>query len=150
MGKNSNQGEVFTDYLTRYLRADTETRNAASKKAAILNEAEKAGLSKRVFKEAAKMEKMDTPERDAYLTTLYLYARYAGHDGQLELFQGVSTEQLEMAATDASGQESSEQEGADENQVDIEEAVADAEVAEMSDTDKQRLEDAAEFDGEGA
>ncbi len=143
MAKNSNTEKVFQDFMSEYLKADTATRESAALKAQVLNRAEKAGLDKATLKVCASLEKMDGVKRNARLTTLLLYARYAGHDEQLEMFSDVPTEQLERAAAscdmDGDGEDDDVR---DESTMDIEEFAEDE--AEMSEADKQRLTDAAD------
>lgn len=149
MAKQSNTEQVFRDFLSEWLKADTATRESAAVKAQVLNRAEQAGLDKATLKICASLEKMDGVKRNARLTTLLLYARYAGHDEQLDMFSEVSTEDLERAAAnhemEAERGDDADDEDTDDDTVDMEEFLADEED-EISEADKKRLEDAASDD----
>jgi hypothetical protein len=91
------------------------------------------------------MEKMDGHKRSSHLLTLLLYVRYAGHDGQIDLFNQVSTEAMEMAVSDMVGSDSDVEpdEDFDDETTDIEEFVNEADEeaeAEMSDRDEELMD----------
>lgn len=123
MAGNNKQKE-FADYLERYLSADRETRVKAKSKADILNAAEKAGFSKKAIKDVAALEKLEAGERQAQLRTLILYANYAGHTDQMDMFDNIDFAQLamEVDAIDDSA------DVPDQATKDIEEAVAEADA----------------------
>lgn len=125
MADNNNKQKEFNDYLTRYLKADRDTRVKAKAKADILNAAEKVGYSKKTLKDIASMEKLEAGERQAQLRTLILYAKYAGHTDQIDLFENIDFSKLAMEV-----EESTEKgDGSEEADTkDIEEAVAEADA----------------------
>lgn len=121
---NNKQAE-FQELLSRYLEADRATRVKAKAKADILNAAEKAGFSKKAIKDVAALEKLEAGEREAQLRTLILYAKYAGHTDQMDMFESIDFASLAMEVeTEAEPGDGSEE--ADTK--DIEEAVAEAEA----------------------